>query len=288
MKIQVKLLVFLIFSVEFIVGQVHEIPTAIEQPAWVFPIKFIDADLDTVIIYIGYDEDATTSLLVLDTIFGEIIQDTVDSAFSICIGDCYSVWLDATIVSLLTHGAFVLNSTNFTNPIRVIYDLAALRSDSLPPPNSPGQPTYKLVLSFIGAAEDCYTNPSDAVEIVVTDSIIDEEFCAWTKDTLLINLDGQIIATFHEWDNLLTTVGITSWNVECEPILSVGQYNITVESCATFYDYYIYDLSGHLLDSGSNSGNRKYSIKLNNTKENICILVLQNGQALWTSKVLLK
>jgi hypothetical protein len=287
MKIQVFLLVLLTVSAEFVISQIHVIPNATKQPAWVFPIKFIDADLDTAIIYIGYDEDATTPLLVLDTIFGEIIQDTIDSAFSICIGDCNSVWLDATVVSFLTHGAFVLNSANFTNPIRVIYDLAALRSDSLPLPSEPSQPTYKIKLTFYGAVEDCYTNPSDAVEIVLTDSIIDEEICSLTKDTLVINLEGQIIVIFREWDDLLSTVGINYWDAECEPVLSVGHHNIIVESCFTEYDYYLYDLSGQLIHSGRNNGKRKCNIKLNNITENLYILVLQNGQTLWSSKIFL-
>ena len=278
-------LLFLPFIPKDASSQIYTIPHATVQPAWVSPLKFIDADNDTAILYYGYDE--SSSILINEVSFGESIQDPVGTTFSACFGVCQDVWWNTDVRPFMNGRASVVNLDNFANPVRVIFDGQTFRSDSLPPFTTDEKPKYKLLLNYQGEVLNCsIPYPDREVLVALTDSVNDVLICS-AVDTLLAVFESDLTLLFLPWDSLPSPVGWTIVDPSvCAPSVQWHpDSRIIMTHCVNNFSYTIYNLSGRAIVRGYVEGEYETEIDLPSLSNQPYVIVTHSSLGLWTKKI---
>ncbi|HLP51186.1 MAG TPA: T9SS type A sorting domain-containing protein [Chitinophagales bacterium] len=150
---------FFVFCASIVCGQTYQIPNATQQPAWVFPIWFEDANGKKDTLYYGYDPTADSTLCCHgsfeyrkeDTNFGEAWDSTfiVDSTFIFFDNKNLVSNFNITRVQVNSEELwFWLYFNRARTPFKLKWDAHLLYSDTLPYPSTLGTPVAQGQLSF--------------------------------------------------------------------------------------------------------------------------------------------
>ncbi|MBK9454791.1 MAG: T9SS type A sorting domain-containing protein [Bacteroidetes bacterium] len=185
MKVLKTIICFMISLDAF--SQVYEIPMADEQPAWVFPIWFEDANGSKDTLYFAYDADALDfGIPSSDVVFGEDFFEINPDSFNAVWDDIVSDEAYKVVVFKTISTPIIISFINAQLPLKVTWDNNLFYAENLPTPNNfPLPNAWGLIHCALVGFEGCQILDEDA--IVLTDTPNYDVWGTFATDSLWFN-----------------------------------------------------------------------------------------------------
>lgn len=286
-----KFLHVITFSISTITcsAQIYEIPNADEQPAWVFPLWFEDANGTKDSIYIAYDEEAVDYGISTDVVFGEDLQeidtDTFNVTWGFLIGDeglKVLVWKTITNPEIIT---FI----NAKLPLKITWDNNLFYSTELPFSNNFPLPT---MWGSVHCGENYFEGCQETLEgvIIITDTPDYDYWSDFATDSLWFNSEEYTYFANY-LDFKLLQYGEVQWgevkpnipSVEVVPSITNSFVNV---HAGPMLSISLVDLSGNLVKIIDLNNSTDCTISIADLLPGLYFLIINGHSFSYSTKII--
>jgi len=258
------LLPFILFA-STVSAQQYQIPGAQQQPAWVLPLYFEDAEGSRDTVYMGYDQSAETSAgwpLYPDTSFGEVYVPADTVGFRVLFGT-NPWWFEAdSVLKVLVRpyiGQLTVTLMQARLPLTMRWDSQLFYSDSLPFPDQNPLPRMEAVLWPAGLTANLNDPEGETCgplePIMLSDTSIIYPVCTFA-DSIVLDawgcqgclFTGDFDLWFREWSGGWVSVEeLTDKNrIHLFPNPTTDMVRVQLPT-ATTASWELYDMQGKMV-----------------------------------------